>query len=95
MEKSRYEAYKLKKEKELESLCVRCGACCGAFDQDPCVHLKTAKDGKYFCDIYENRLGRQKTVSGKSFECVRIEENLREFDPYPSCAYGKRSFRPV
>ncbi len=69
-----------------EGLCKRCGACCGAFD-DPCINLKKDTNGKYYCSVYENRHGLQKTVSGKSFNCVSIRDILKFDPPYPDCAY--------
>lgn len=69
-----YLAYLKKKEKEWESLCLRCGACCGAFD-DPCVYLEKDRDG-YYCRIYSRRFGRHKTEQGVEFRCVPIREML-------------------
>lgn len=85
-----FSSYLKQKEKEYEDLCIRCGACCGAYDGDPCSHLKKDKEGKYFCEIYEKRLGRRKTVSGKVFECVLIREILDSSWPGDSlCIYKK------
>jgi len=61
------------KEHQWESLCIRCGACCGAYD-DPCVHLKKDKDGDFYCSIYDNRFGTRKAVSGEEFDCVPIKD---------------------
>jgi hypothetical protein len=69
------QAYLEKKEKEWEDLCLRCGACCGAFD-DPCIHLKKNKNNKFYCDIYPERFGIRKTVSGQLFRCVPIKQIL-------------------
>ncbi|MDD5668928.1 MAG: hypothetical protein PHE58_02705 [Candidatus Omnitrophica bacterium] len=81
---------KLKKQQERhESLCRRCGACCGVLDGDPCVNLQKNADNTYFCRIYETRLGKQKTVSGKEFTCVLIRENCNNFGAvYPGCPYS-------
>ncbi|MFA5362698.1 MAG: hypothetical protein WC335_05560 [Candidatus Omnitrophota bacterium] len=75
---------------EYESLCRRCGACCGAFDGDPCANLrKSADNNGYFCKVYDTRLGPQKTVSGKPFTCVLIRENLKKSSlPFPGCPYN-------
>jgi len=72
---------------EYERLCKRCGVCCGV-GLDPCVNL--AKDGNsfYYCTIYQIRLGSQKTVSGKPFNCVSIREILKFGPPNPDCAYA-------
>jgi hypothetical protein len=75
--------------KEYESFCRRCGACCGAYDGDPCANLEKAADSRYFCKVYNARLGPQKTVSGKSFTCVLIRENLKKSPlPFPRCPYN-------
>lgn len=63
-----------KKEKNWESLCLRCGACCGSLD-DPCVHLKK-QNNKYHCEIYSERFGIRKAVSGDIFRCVHIKQLL-------------------
>jgi len=63
------------KERDWESLCIRCGGCCGAFD-DPCTHLRKDENNKYFCPIYNNRFGEQVTVKGEKFTCVNIERIL-------------------
>ena len=70
-----YIRYLKEKEDELEKLCRRCGACCGAED-DPCIHLKKDTSGKYYCDIYPHRFGEQVTVSGEKFRCVPIRDIL-------------------
>ncbi len=56
-----------------ESICRRCGGCCGAFD-DPCQHLKKDGNKQYFCEIYPNRLGTRKTIGGENFNCVPIKK---------------------
>jgi len=76
----------------LESLCRQCGACCGSLEDDPCEHLVRFANGKYFCNIYENRFGMHKTVNGNSFRCVSIFKILksrwfRQYDcPYKEVA---------
>jgi hypothetical protein len=87
-------AYLQKQEEELikyEALCRRCGACCGAFDGDPCEHLKKDESGKYFCPVYDQRIGVHKTVSGKQFACVPIRD-LRPNLPFKSCVYFSYSY---
>jgi hypothetical protein len=77
-----------------EAVCVRCGACCGAYDGDPCAHLHKDKDGLFYCDSYEDRLGAQKTVSGERFNCVRIVDILRySWKGDHLCAYKKKRRR--
>ncbi len=71
---------------EFEALCKRCGKCCG-IEQDPCSNLVISPDGRYTCKIYEDRLGPQKTVSGKAFTCVPINEVINKGMPHSSCGY--------
>lgn len=80
---------KLEEKKQiLESLCLRCGQCCGSRDGDPCLFLEKDKQDKYFCGIYETRLGPKKTISGYSFNCIPIEKAIRESDSVPAtCPY--------
>jgi hypothetical protein len=87
----RIQSYFISQENKQEDICRRCGACCGAYDGDPCVHLKMDKQGKFYCGIYEKRLGKRKTVSGEVFECVSIWDIIR--DSWPGdyrCAYKKK-----
>ena len=60
------------KNKEWEDLCIRCGGCCGVFD-DPCVHLGKNKDNKVCCEIYANRLGLRKTIKDEEFKCIPVK----------------------
>jgi len=71
---------------EFESLCLRCGKCCG-LEQDPCANLVNDGTSKYICRTYNERLGAQKTVSGKTFICVPIGEVLKKGIPNSSCGY--------
>ncbi|MCX5700761.1 MAG: hypothetical protein NTZ63_04405 [Candidatus Omnitrophica bacterium] len=83
------EIYLIKQKEEqdkYEALCKRCGACCGAYDGDPCLHLSFDESGKSFCNTYATRIGMQKTKSGKNFACVPIRD-LRPSLPYRDCAY--------
>jgi len=89
MEMDDYAAYLALKEQAYESLCLRCGKCCGTAD-DPCVHLEKTNKNLYTCRIYANRLGRHKTISGKSFTCAPIKELIKK-DALPyDCAYSRR-----
>lgn len=86
----KYEIYQKEKLERFEGICKRCGECCGSQDGDPCVNLaKDAVTGKYNCKIYENRLGLQRTVSGKIFNCVPIRDVVRQDLLRPNCAYNK------
>ena len=80
----------LQKQKEeesrYESCCKRCGACCGAYDGDPCTRLGKDASGKYYCNAYDKRIGMQKTVSGKQFACVPIRDLMPNL-PFSGCAY--------
>lgn len=73
---------------EYEARCRRCGACCGANDGDPCVHLEKRDDAKYYCNIYDNRIGMQRTLAGKQFACVPLRD-LRPNLPFKDCVYFK------
>ncbi|MBD3263639.1 MAG: hypothetical protein GF375_00875 [Candidatus Omnitrophica bacterium] len=80
------------KEEEWEDMCIRCGGCCGAFD-DPCEHLCKDGNGKYYCDIYLHRFGRRRTVSGEVFDCVPVKKILdRHWKNDFLCAY--KQYRP-
>lgn len=85
-----YSEKQLAQEKEYESKCKRCGSCCGAFGGDPCSRLVKDADGKYSCSVYETRIGKQYTISGKEFSCVLIRY-LRPQLPYPNCAYYRKT----
>lgn len=89
MEASEYLRMQQEDEKRYEGLCLRCGACCGALDADPCRNLARDSENKYYCKVYDHRVGQQFTVSGKSFACVPIREIFRFESPYPNCAYFK------
>lgn len=86
MDSEKYKKYALDKEEEFESLCKRCGECCGSLDE-PCQNLVKKDDGTFFCRDYENRLGPQKTVSGKAFNCVLIRGHVSRDSLRPNCAY--------
>ena len=83
-----YSRYLEGKEDEFEAVCINCGVCCGTED-DPCDNLRKNKDGKYFCINYLKRIGPQKTVSGKAFNCVSIKEHIRSRTLRPGCPYWK------
>ncbi|MCK4519614.1 MAG: hypothetical protein KAT96_00370 [Candidatus Omnitrophica bacterium] len=88
---SNYLKYFEEKDKEWESLCRRCGACCGAYD-DPCLHLKKDKEGKYNCEIYSERFGLKKSIKGEEFNCVPIKEIIKtHWKNDHLCAYKKLS----
>ena len=90
MDSKLYNQHQDKKYQEHEALCKRCGACCGALEGDPCEHLKKGSDNRYFCDIYENRLGLQKTAKGEPVLCVPIRNMLHKtWWGRSQCAYVK------
>lgn len=70
-----YSEYLKKKDESWENLCIRCGGCCGAFD-DPCLHLRKDSAGKCFCNIYSSRFGIRESIKGEKFNCVPIKEIL-------------------
>lgn len=78
---------------EFEDICIHCGACCGAFDGDPCEHLRRDGEGTYYYDIYKDRIGTHRTLSGRVMECVPIMDKLSEdWVGDHICAY-KRKYR--
>lgn len=86
-----YELYLKKAREENESLCRRCGACCGVSEKDPCVHLEKKADGTYFCAIYDKRFGIHKTVNGNEFKCVPLRNILSGFwYGAVNCGYKRR-----
>lgn len=74
---------------EYEGRCGYCGECCGAYGPDPCANLIKRPDGRYQCSVYDNRLGPQKTLSGKLFNCVAIRDVIKFGVSYRNCAYTK------
>ncbi len=73
---------------EYEALCNQCGKCCG-LETDPCANLKQGVSDRYYCAVYESRLGSQITVSGRIFTCVEIREVVRVGLPHDGCGYGR------
>ncbi len=73
-----------------EALCKRCGACCGAREGDPCEHLSQDNEDRYFCDVYDERFGLRKTVSGEPILCVPIRNmSYKSWWGRSQCAYVK------
>ena len=87
---NRYQKLQAEQLEEWESLCTRCGACCGALDGDPCEHLIELPDGKYSCSIYNHRFGLHKTRSGRPFRCVPIRKILHKSWPGDECCAYKK-----
>jgi len=86
-----YDQYWKACETQYEKRCRGCGAYCGAEDGDPCIHLYFDSVRKRFlCNTYENRLGKQKTVSGRVFTCVLIRDVRASGGLRPACAYYAR-----
>ena len=90
-EDERYQASLKAEFERWEGLCGRCGACCGAFDGDPCEHLRQSADRKYFCSIYEDRFGPKKTIKGNTINCVPIQKILHTSWPGDHCCGYKKS----
>ncbi|MFH2024672.1 MAG: hypothetical protein ABIK30_02450 [bacterium] len=65
-------------KQEFEDICIRCGACCGSFDGDSCENLRGDNEGTYTCDIYEERIGIHRTLTGRVMECVPNMDKLSE-----------------
>ena len=90
MSDAQYQQLQDRQLQEWEARCGRCGACCGAFDGDPCEHLRGNKPGEYFCSIYDHRFGMHKTVSGKDIRCVPIRIILNSSWPGDACCGYKK-----
>lgn len=91
LEASEYEECLARKAQEYENRCLRCGACCGVFEKDPCVKLVQDPDGRYRCSDYENRFGMQKTIKGNEFKCVTLRQILvGSWAGSWKCAYKKQ-----
>lgn len=88
-----YEQWQKIKHEAWEAQCGRCGACCGAFDGDPCEHLRKSEAG-YLCSIYSQRFGLHKTISGKDITCVPIRNILHSTWPGDTCCGYKRKPKP-
>jgi uncharacterized cysteine cluster protein YcgN (CxxCxxCC family) len=86
-ESEQYELLLKEKEKNYESICTRCGRCCGSNDGDPCTQLILLANGTYFCKNYTNRLKEQKTVSDKKFNCISIKKAFQKGIVPIGCAY--------
>ncbi|MFH1395394.1 MAG: hypothetical protein ABIH09_04475 [Candidatus Omnitrophota bacterium] len=87
MDSEKYKEYENSLEREFEARCKRCGECCGALD-DPCENLEKIKGREiWICKVYDKRFGRQKTVSGRVFNCVSIREHIKNDTLRPNCAY--------
>jgi len=78
-----------------ESMCGRCGACCGIIEGDPCEHLKKQSEGRYFCEIYENRFGMHKTITGRSINCVPLRDILHQSWPGDQCCGYKKKTKLI
>ena len=88
-----YEDYMASREKAWEDACLRCGNCCGAFE-DPCSHLKKDAAGQYYCDSYDSRLGLQKSTGGVVFRCVPIRSILhKHWKNDHLCVYKKKGLQ--
>lgn len=84
----RYEKYTTDEEQKFESICKRCGECCGKMD-DPCENLKKRDVDESFCAIYPDRFGQRKTVSGNTFRCVSIRDHITQQTLRPNCSYRR------
>lgn len=87
MDEPEFQLHQKEQFEEYEAICKHCGACCGAYDGDPCANLIRHVDGKYLCSDYENRFRQQITVSGKKFHCIPIREVIAHAGARPNCAY--------
>lgn len=87
MDKLIYLRHQKRLYEDFESACKRCGECCGSEDGDPCLNMVKETDGRCYCRTYPNRLGPQKTASGKTFECITIREIAKNGLLRPNCTY--------
>ena len=86
-----YLNYLESKEKKWEESCIRCGGCCGAYD-DPCLHLKEGEKNRFYCEIYSDRFGTRKSVEGEEFDCVPVKKILNtHWKKDYLCVYKKLS----
>lgn len=86
-----YLNYLESKDKEWEKLCIRCGGCCGAYD-DPCLHLREGEKNSFHCEIYSERFGTRKSVEGEEFGCVPVKKILNtHWKKDYLCVYKKLS----
>lgn len=92
-EENRYQLWQQTRQEKWESLCGRCGACCGAVEGDPCEHLIRLDNSRYWCKIYSNRFGAHKTRSGKPFLCVPVRDIVHKPWPGDSCCGYKKAIR--
>lgn len=90
MDSLKYEIHEKEQLRRFEDICKRCGECCGSRDGNPCTNLaQDAATEKYYCKIYEDRLGPQRTASGRVFNCISIGDIKKLGHLRPSCAYNK------
>ena len=89
MEDESYEKGLARGQAQFEEMCSRCGDCCGGDTDDPCHNLQKDQDGLYFCRDYKDRLGLQKTVNGRLFECVEIRVHIAKGKLSHRCGYNK------
>ncbi len=91
-EEIKYKQFQAEKYHEFEAACKRCGACCGVVEGDPCEHLVKLRNGRYFCDTYEDRLGVHRTISGAMVRCVSVREIInKDWPGIWQCAYNLQS----
>ena len=82
--------FDLMTDEEFEAICNRCGACCGAYDGDPCEELRQDEKGLYYCAVYTTRLGDHHTLAGLEMDCVSIIKKLKyDWIGDEKCAYKK------
>ena len=91
MDETAYEKVLADRDAAYESLCLRCGQCCGAHSEDPCRQLEKMPDGRYGCKVYDRRHGLQETISGRSFMCVNIRNVITAGAEYYNCPYCRKT----
>ena len=86
-----YSSWLAKSERDWESLCQNCGACCGVLE-DPCEHLRKDSSGVCSCAVYDRRFDAEhKTLSGAPLRCVPIRGKLHQSWPGDErCGYRRK-----
>ncbi|MBL8014268.1 MAG: hypothetical protein JNN05_10510 [Candidatus Omnitrophica bacterium] len=94
-EHDKYAQWQVLQEKRWESLCGRCGACCGVVENDPCEHLRGHQKGGYYCSIYDRRFGEHKTVNGRTVQCVPVRQIIHSSWLGDECCGYKRDLKNI
>ncbi|MBF0511576.1 MAG: hypothetical protein HQL13_04515 [Candidatus Omnitrophica bacterium] len=86
---NRYHEWMVSQNKVWEEKCFCCGSCCGSLE-DPCENLQKGLNGKFYCSVYDKRLGEWRTISGQVLRCVPIRDKIAQGHSWPGdehCGY--------